>query len=79
MSFFGFVALADMIFAVSAGLLLINPLQMDDLADGDDPSIPDLPALTRQMDEIERSIAHAEMLAEKASGFQASASNDPKQ
>ena len=29
-NFRGFVALADLIFAVSAGLLLLNPVQFDD-------------------------------------------------
>jgi len=67
MSFFGFVALADMIFAVSAGLLLLNPLSMDDLKDENDPTIPDPASLTGGLEKIERELARTENMVREAS------------
>jgi hypothetical protein len=59
-SFLGFVALADLIFAVSAGLLLLNPLTLADLDSPEDAVGPDLLQLTNDIDAAEREIAGAE-------------------
>lgn len=60
LSFLGFVALADMIFAVSAGLLLLNPLRLDDFDEQQDATLPDLAQLTASVQAAEREVTRAE-------------------
>jgi hypothetical protein len=63
-NFRGFVALADMIFAVSAGLLLLNPIQFDsgtDTAPKPKPAPkPQAPAIILQMQQVEEHLGKLE-------------------
>ena len=63
-SFRGFVALADMIFAVSAGLLLLNPIQFDskpDAAPKPKPAFkPPAQAILLQMQQLEEHLEKLE-------------------
>lgn len=60
LSFLGFVALADLIFAVSAGLLLLNPLSLTDFDSQKGSAVPDLMQLTSNVQVAEHQLAQAE-------------------
>lgn len=60
LSFLGFVALADLIFAVSAGLLLLNPLRLDDFDEQADPASSDIAQLTANIQALEQEIVRGE-------------------
>ena len=53
-SFRGFVALADLLFAVSAGLLLLNPVQFDDLPAPEEIAKADPATIAARVEEAER-------------------------
>ncbi|HPA16357.1 MAG TPA: hypothetical protein PLU30_01325 [Verrucomicrobiae bacterium] len=61
--FLGFVALADMIFAVSAGLLLLNPIRPDEMEEDEAEKVPDLSALHRMINAAEQQVSEVESLA----------------
>lgn len=69
--FKGFVALADLIFAVSAGLLLLNPVHFDEAPPGDEASadsdplavLSQIELVEKAMPEIERKLQEAQELA----------------
>lgn len=65
--FKGFVALADLIFAVSAGLLLLNPVHFDEAAPGDEASADSDPrAVLSQIDLVEKAMPEIERKLQEA-------------
>lgn len=59
-SFRGFVALADLIFAVSAGLLLLNPVQFEDVPSPEELAAADPVAMKAEMEQMEQAIPELE-------------------
>jgi len=64
-SFRGFVALADLIFAVSAGLLLLNPVHFEDAPAPEEAAKANPAAVAAKIAEIERSIPDVEHQVEQ--------------
>ena len=60
LSFFGFVALADLIFAVSAGLLLLNPVQFEDTPSSEDLAKADPATMKAEIEQVELTIPELE-------------------
>jgi len=59
-SFRGFVALADLIFAVSAGLLLLNPVHFEDVPTPEELAEADPVAMKAEIEKVEQSIPEIE-------------------
>lgn len=52
-TFLGFIALADLFFALSAGLLLLNPLQFEPVRNNDIDTVKQSQALLIQLQQVE--------------------------
>ena len=59
-SFRGFVALADLIFAVSAGLLLLNPIHLEQNAEDSDAQPPEPSVVIEKISRAERDLPSME-------------------